>query len=114
VASPRLSSDEKPSASERRPEREIMDILTKALSALWQVLLVGLLLGAGLPALFALGLRSLNTCRVVVDAGSGGASAASSKPSPLGLTGAVVCFTVVVLAAAFGIVVIIFGNQLFG
>jgi hypothetical protein len=44
-----------PNAS--RPRQElgaIMEILTKAFDALWQVLLVGLLLGAGLPALFAL------------------------------------------------------------
>ena len=37
-----------------------------------------------------------------------------TKPSPLGLTGAVVCFGVVILAVLFGIVVIIFGKQLFG
>ena len=42
-----------------------MDILVKALGALWQVVAVGLLLGAGLPALFALGIRSLNTGRTV-------------------------------------------------
>jgi len=92
-----------------------MDILTKALDALWQVLVVGLLLGAGLPALFALGLRSLNTGRTVT-AGSGGYGApeSASKPSPLGLAGAVVCFAIVVLAVAFGIIVIIFGKQLFG
>ena len=98
-----------------------MDILVKAFDALWQVLLVGLLLGAGLPALFALGMRSLSTGRTVtVGAGVGGGSlrdgegADSSKPSALGLAGAVVCFSIVVLAVAFGIVVIIFGKQLFG
>jgi hypothetical protein len=90
-----------------------MDILTKALDALWQVLLVGLLLGAGLPALFALGLRSLNTHRVAVTAGSGPSPQASSKPSPAGLVGGIVCFTVVILAALFGIVVIVFGDRLF-
>lgn len=100
-----------------------MDILTKAFDALWQVLLVGLLLGAGLPALFALGLRSLNTGRVPapVTSGSGsygsvGSSAAgdTSKPSPAGLAGAVVCFAILIAAVLFGIVVIIFGNQIFG
>lgn len=40
-----------------------MEILAKALGALWQVLLVGLLLGAGLPVLFAIGVRSLNRSR---------------------------------------------------
>ena len=95
-----------------------MDILTKSLDALWQVLLVGLLLGAGLPALFALGLRSLNTGRVVSTVSAGGgagyAGESSSKPSPAGLIGAVICFTIIIAAVLFGIVVIIFGKQLFG
>jgi hypothetical protein len=99
-----------------------MDILTKAFDALWQVLLVGLLLGAGLPALFALGLRSLNTGRTVTfGAGSAGLGALSytpsgetSKPSALGLAGAVVCFAILILAVAFGVVVIIFGKEIFG
>ena len=89
-----------------------MDILVKAFGALWQVLAVGLLLGAGLPALFALGLRSLSTGRTVTV----GATAAtdSSRPSPAGMAGAVVCFGISIAAVAFGIVVIIFGKQIFG
>lgn len=92
-----------------------MDILVKALASLWQVLLVGLLLGAGLPALFALGLRSLNAGRTVVTAGAGyGGAGEVSRPSPLGLAGAIVCFAILVAAVLFGIVVIVFGNQIFG
>lgn len=95
-----------------------MGILTKALDALWVVLLVGLVLGAGLPALFALGLRSLNTGRTVMVGGSGAAGYAggesTSKPSPLGLTGAVICFTILIAAVLFGIVVIVYGNKIFG
>jgi hypothetical protein len=92
-----------------------MEILTKALDALWQVLLVGLLLGAGLPALFALGLRSLNTGRIVSVGGAYGTpDVEASKPSRLGLAGAVVCFSIAILAVLFGIIVIIFGNQIFG
>ena len=96
-----------------------MDILTKALDALWQVLLVGILLGAGLPALFALGLRSLNAGRVASHAtvgvgGSGQPGPDTSKPSPAGLAGAIVCFTILIAAVIFGIVVIIFGNKIFG
>ena len=90
-----------------------MEILTKALAALWQVLAVGLVLGAGLPALFALGLRSLNSGRTVVTA-DGPQRMEGSKATPLGLAGAIVCFGVLLLAVAFGIVVIIFGKQLFG
>jgi hypothetical protein len=95
-----------------------MDILTKAFDALWQVLLVGLLLGAGLPALFALGLRSLNSGRIVAVGGGGAGAQGSltdgSRPSPLGLAGAVICFAILVAAVLFGIVVIIFGNKIFG
>ena len=89
-----------------------MDILMKAFSALWQVLAVGLLLGVGLPVLFALGVRSLERDRQPVAVGAAGEEI--SKPSTTGLVGAVVCFGVCVLAVLFGIVVIIFGKQLFG
>jgi hypothetical protein len=89
-----------------------MEILTKALDALWQVLLVGLLLGVGLPAVFALGIRSLNRDRQLVSVGAAGEEI--TKPSAAGLTGAIVCFGVCVLAVAFGIVVIVYGKQLFG
>jgi len=89
-----------------------MDIVMKGFSALWQVLAVGLLLGAGLPALFALGLRSLSAGRTVTVGAT--AAADSSKPSPAGTAGAVVCFGISIAAVAFGIVVIIFGKQIFG
>lgn len=89
-----------------------MEILVKAFAALWQVLLVGLLLGAGLPALFALGVRSLNSNRVLVSVGATGEDV--TKPSGAGLAGAVICFGVCVLAVLFGILVIIYGKQLFG
>ena len=89
-----------------------MGVLAEAAVALAQVLAVGLLLGAGLPALVALGLRSLSAGRTVTV----GATAAtdSSRPSPAGLAGAVVCFGISIAAVAFGILVIVFGEQLFG
>ena len=89
-----------------------MDILIKAMDALWQVLLVGLLLGVGLPALFALGVRILNSDRQLVGVGPTGEEI--TKPSAAGVTGAAVCFGICVLAVLFGIVVIVFGKQLFG
>jgi hypothetical protein len=89
-----------------------MEILAKALDALWQVLLVGLLLGVGLPALFALGVRSLNGARHLVSVGPAGEEI--TKPSTAGIAGAIVCFGLCVLAVLFGIVVIVFGKQLFG
>ena len=62
-----------------------MEILAKAFDALWQVLLVGLLLGVGLPALFALGVRSLNSNRVLVSVGAAGEEV--TKPSAAGAGG---------------------------
>ena len=88
-----------------------MEILTKALGALWQVLAVGILLGVGLPALFALGVRSLEHDRQLVSVGPAGEDV--SKPSTPGLVGAVICFGICLLAVLFGIVVIVFGKQLF-
>ena len=80
-----------------------MNILD-AIAPIWKVLLVGLLLGAGLPAIFALGLRSL----------AGGSASAGSAPAsarPLGVLGAGLAFLVVVLAVAFGIAVLIGGTS---
>jgi hypothetical protein len=90
-----------------------MEILTKAFEALWQVLLVGLVLGVGLPALFALGVVSLNRNRQLVSVGAAGGEEIT-KPSAAGLTGAVICFAICVLAVVFGIIVIVYGKQLFG
>ena len=87
-----------------------MDILVTSFTALWQVAAVGLLLGAGLPALFALGVRSLNSHRVLVTHGG----EVTSQASVAGRVGAAVCFGITILAALFGIVVIVFGKQLFG
>ena len=85
-----------------------MDILTKALSALWQVAVVGILLGAGLPALFALGIRALA-------AGPATADGPSDAPAPPAMRAvAYLCFGLCILAVLFGIVVIVFGKQILG
>jgi hypothetical protein len=87
-----------------------VEILTKSVEALWQVVAVGLLLGAGLPALFALGVRALENDRVLTaDGGELGSRASTSGKALAGL-----CFGVTALAVVFGIVVVIFGKQLFG
>jgi len=72
-----------------------VNLLTHTLDSLWQVVLVGLLLGAGLPSLFALGIRALDTGR-----GSDG------SPAPLAVAGAVVCFAIVALAVLAGILLL--------
>ena len=90
-----------------------MEVLTKAVGALWQVLAVGLLLGAGLPALFSLGMRSLEADRVPAPAGATEAGSDATVAGPAGKVGAAICFGLCVLAVLLGIVVIVFGKQLF-
>jgi hypothetical protein len=71
-------------------------LLTNTLSSLWQVVLVGLIFGAGLPALFALGMRSL----------ASGGTDENARPTPAGMAGAIVCFAVVVIAIIAGILLL--------
>lgn len=68
------------------------------LDALWKIVVVGVLLGAGLPALFAVGLRALGPSSV--SAGSGDAAAAGNLA---GKAVAVVCFAVVLAGIAWGV-----------
>lgn len=73
------------------------------LSALWKIVVVGLLAGAGLPALFALGLRALALRPV----GAGTAADPNGDEvvggNPVGLVAAVICFAVVLAAIGWGI-----------
>jgi hypothetical protein len=82
------------------------------LSALGQVVLASLIVGAGLPALFALGLRGTFQAggRLTGDgsgSGSSGAVAAPARRRALGVATAVVCFGLVLAAVVGGIVVIV-------
>jgi hypothetical protein len=76
-----------------------------------QVALAALLLGAGLPALFAVGVRSFTL------AGAGGGTADGERsrvPVPVLRTVGVLCFVLVVAAVAIGLTVIIatgFGQE---
>ena len=88
------------------------EILIKSLGALWQVALVGVIIGAGLPALFAVGVRALNTGGTVTAGGLQGSS--GYQPTGGGRAVAYLCFGVCILAVLFGIVVIVYGKQLFG
>lgn len=72
-----------------------MNLLTDTIDSLWQVILVGLLLGAGLPSLFAFGVRSLNTGR--------NADGTASRP---GILVAGMCFAVVAVAIVAGILML--------
>lgn len=79
------------------------------LSALWKIVVIGLLAGAGLPALFALGLRALNprSQGAVVGGdgrkGAAGAATTVGRAGPLGALIAVLCFAAVLAAMAWGI-----------
>jgi hypothetical protein len=87
-----------------------MHNVTLAFEAIWKVLLVGLVLGAGLPTLFAAGVRFLAW-------GQGGAAEvqAAAVPHPLGRALAAVCFAVVLAGVALGILYVVvtgMGNKL--
>lgn len=86
-----------------------MNNIALALDAAWKVLAAGLILGAGLPALFAVGVRSMAY-------GTGGdAEVDHQAPHPIGKLVAVVCFAVVLAAIALGITFIVasgFGKEL--
>lgn len=78
-----------------------MDQLLAALDAGWRVLLVGLVLGAGLPTLFAFGVRALAW-------GAGGeaevhATGEVLKPHALGRAVAFTMFALVIVAVLLGI-----------
>ena len=78
------------------------------LHALWQIVVVGVLLGAGLPALFAVGLR-------VLSAPGGGRTAQAAGAdsdhvyggNPVGLVVAGVCFAVILAAIGYGVYLIV-------
>jgi hypothetical protein len=79
------------------------------LHALWKIVVIGLLAGAGLPALFAIGLRALslgprgrNLASVNNDVVYGG--------NVYGLIGASLCFAVVLAAIGLGIYSIVAGS----
>lgn len=72
-----------------------------ALDGARQVLVYGLLLGAGIPLVFALGVRALAL-------GAGGeATTAQKGPHPAGKVLAGICFALVIAAVAIGITVIV-------
>jgi hypothetical protein len=83
-----------------------MHNLQFALGGAWKVLLAGLVLGAGLPVLFALGIRSLAY-------GAGGeaevheSGVTAPTPRPIGTVVGWLCFTIVLLGAVLGIVYVV-------
>ncbi|MEI2766429.1 MAG: hypothetical protein V9F82_12195 [Dermatophilaceae bacterium] len=86
-----------------------MNNVVLALDGAWKVLVAGLVLGAGLPTVFALGVRALAY-------GSGGRAELSREPGrPIGTVLAYLCFAVVLVGVALGLTYIVasgFGKAL--
>jgi hypothetical protein len=76
--------------------------LSLEFQAIWKVVAVGVLLGAGLPALFAVGIRAMAY-------GQGGAAEqdALATPHPIGRAIGILCFAVVLLAVVLALVYIV-------
>jgi hypothetical protein len=77
-------------------------------SALWQIVVYGLVAGAGLPALFAIGLRALALGGGTATATAGDTTATGGSDklvggSPVGMIAAGVCFLVVLAAIGWSI-----------
>ena len=91
-----------------------MDTLKHTLDSLWQVVLVGLLLGAGLPAIFAFGLKALSVGEPSDEAAAAGTTRVA-RPV-VATAAAITCFAVVIVAIVAGIAFIMkdFLNSSFG
>jgi len=82
------------------------------LHALWEIVVVGLLAGAGLPALFAVGLRALSLPGSRGQAGNGGQVGEERivGGSVPGMVAAGLCFAVVLAGLGWGIYYIVAGS----
>lgn len=87
-----------------------MEQVSLALEGAWKVLLVGLVLGAGLPALFAAGVRSL-AWGVGGDAEVSHSASKPVGPNPAGRVVAALLFAIVAYAVISGILFVIASGQ---
>jgi hypothetical protein len=71
------------------------------LGEVWKVVVFGLLAGAGLPAIFALGLLALSQGRRTQPAGADSDVIVGGNPA--GIAAAAFCFLIVLAAIAWGI-----------
>ena len=81
------------------------------LSALWRIVVAGLVFGAGLPALFGVGLWLLNgSSRPALTGGDGVAAPATITRNPAAVAAAALCFAVVLAAIGWGVYLILDGG----
>ena len=76
-----------------------------ALDGAWRVLAAGLVLGAGLPVVFALGIRAM----------AAGDATVTERPNPAARVLGTLCFVIVLLGVALGITFVVatgFGKQM--
>ena len=74
--------------------------------ALAKIVVVGLLAGAGLPAIFAIGLRVL----APPHRGAGTAAEGTVTTAPANVAAASLCFAIVLAAVGYGIYLIVAGS----
>lgn len=79
-----------------------MHTLSLLWDSAWKVALVSIVLGAGLPALFAIGVRGL-----AIGNGHESADGAVHRPNPLGNIVAGIAFLIVIVAIFLGLAVIV-------
>ena len=82
-----------------------MSTVTLALDGAWKVLVTSLLLGAGLPVVFALGVRARAVAAGVPT--QNGRDVDGGRPHPVGNVLAVVCFVLVLMGIALGITIVV-------
>jgi hypothetical protein len=83
------------------------------LNALWKIIVLGLVFGAGGPALFAIGLRSLSLPPAGGTRTAGPVSAGDDRVyagNPAGLLGGLLCFAIILAAIGYGIYFIVEGS----
>ncbi|GAA4969717.1 hypothetical protein [Kineococcus glutinatus] len=85
------------------------DTFSLELQALWRILLASLVLGAGLPVLFSVGIRAM-AWGAGGDAEAHAAGTAGPVGHPAGRVLGIACFAVVLLAVALGITFIVAGG----
>lgn len=87
-------------------------------NALWKIIVVGIVAGAGLPLLFAFGLRALGMPPRGATAATAGPGAGTTGAgddtiyagNPAGLAVAVLCFAVFLAGIGYGIYIIVNGS----